>query len=75
MFYRKLIRNFLVTCFAETHKEKVEGVLNESRGIIQSYMVGLLIEMAIVTGLNATGFLIIGIEYPIFLAVMAAILT
>jgi predicted PurR-regulated permease PerM len=74
MYYRNLIRKFLVNSFAETHKEKVEDVLHESRGIIQSYMVGLLIEMAIVIGLNAAGFLAIGIEYPIFLAVMAAIL-
>jgi predicted PurR-regulated permease PerM len=74
MYYRNLIRKFLVNLFADSHKEKVEEVLHESRGIIQSYMVGLLIEMAIVAGLNAGGFLAIGIEYPIFLAVMAAIL-
>jgi predicted PurR-regulated permease PerM len=74
MYYRNLIRRFLVTVFADTHKEKVEEVLHESRSIIQSYMVGLLIEMAIVAALNAGGFLLIGIEYPIFLAVMAAIL-
>jgi predicted PurR-regulated permease PerM len=37
-------------------------------------MVGLLIEMGIVAALNATGFLMIGIDYAIFLAVLAAIL-
>jgi predicted PurR-regulated permease PerM len=74
MYYRNLIRRFLVNSFADTHKEKVEEVLRESRGIIQSYMVGLLIEMAIVAAINAAGFLVIGIEYPIFLAIMAAIL-
>ncbi|RZL20037.1 MAG: AI-2E family transporter [Pedobacter sp.] len=74
MYYRNLIRKFLIQCFADTHKSRVEEVLHESRSIIQSYMVGLLIEMAIVAGLNAAGFLLIGIEYAIFLAVMAAIL-
>lgn len=74
MYYRELIRNFLISIFSDRHKTSVEEVLRESRIIIQSYMVGLMIEMAIVAALNATGFLIIGINYAIFLAVLAAIL-
>jgi predicted PurR-regulated permease PerM len=74
MYYRELIRNFLVSIFAEKHRGSVQEVLRESRVIVQSYMLGLLIEMGIVAALNAAGFLIIGIEYAIFLAVLAAIL-
>lgn len=74
LYYRELIRKFFVSIFHERHRISVEEVLSESRVIIQSYMVGLLIEMAIVAALNATGFLIIGIDYAIFLAVLAAIL-
>jgi|SRR5688572_2690423 len=74
LYYRELIRKFLISIFADKHRTSVEEVLSESRVIIQSYMVGLLIEMAIVAALNATGFLFIGIEYAIFLAVLAAIL-
>jgi predicted PurR-regulated permease PerM len=37
-------------------------------------MIGLLVEMAIVTVLNAIGFFLIGIQYAIFLAVLAAVL-
>jgi predicted PurR-regulated permease PerM len=74
MYYRHLIRKFLIDNFATRHRAKVEEVLTASRTIIQSYMVGLLLEMGIVTVLNATGFLIVGIDYAIFLAVLAAIL-
>ena len=74
LYYRELIRKFLISIFADKHRTSVEEVLSESRVIIQSYMVGLMIEMAIVAALNATGFLIIGIDYAIFLAVLAAIL-
>ena len=74
LYYRELIRKFFIGIFADRHRSSVEEVLHESRIIIQSYMVGLLIEMAIVAALNATGFFIIGIEYAIFLAVLAAIL-
>lgn len=74
MYYRDLIRNFFISIFAEHHRSSVEEVLRESRVIVQSYMVGLLIETAIVAALNAAGFLIIGIDYVILLAVLAAIL-
>jgi predicted PurR-regulated permease PerM len=74
MYYRHLIRKFLVDIFADRHHSKVEEVLSESRVIIQSYMVGLMLEMAIVAVLNWIGFFIIGIHYAIFLAVLAAIL-
>lgn len=74
LYYRGLIRKFLVDIFSERHKSSVEEVISESKSIIQGYMVGLLIEMAIVTALNATSFFIIGIEYAIFLAVLVAIL-
>ncbi len=74
LYYRELIRKFLISVFADKHRSSVEEVLRESRIIIQSYMVGLLIEMGIVAALNATGFLLIGIDHVIFLAVLAAIL-
>ncbi|RZJ79551.1 MAG: AI-2E family transporter, partial [Chryseobacterium sp.] len=74
LFYRKLIRQFFIDVFASAKKDQVEEVLAESNTIVRAYMVGLIIEMVIVTVLNATGFFIIGIQYAIFLAVLAAIL-
>jgi predicted PurR-regulated permease PerM len=74
MYYRGLIRKFFIDIFADRHRKSVEEVMEESKTIVQGYMVGLLIEMAIVAALNATGFFIIGIKYAIFLAVLAAIL-
>lgn len=74
LYYRQLIRKFLIDIFADRHREKVEEVLYQSRIIVQSYMVGLLLEMAIVAVLNWLGFFFVGIHYAIFLAVLAAIL-
>jgi predicted PurR-regulated permease PerM len=42
--------------------------------ITQKYLTGLLIETAIVFVLNMTGFLILGIKYAVFLALLAAFL-
>ncbi|MEO6314748.1 MAG: AI-2E family transporter [Chitinophagaceae bacterium] len=74
LYYRKLIHKFLLDVFAKRHQPLVEEVLTESKTIVQGYMVGLMIEMAIVTALNATGFLVLGIQYAFFLAVLSAIL-
>ncbi|MGK2862404.1 MAG: AI-2E family transporter [Chitinophagaceae bacterium] len=74
LYYRKLIHKFLLDVFATRFQHQVEAVLTESKSIVQGYMVGLLLEMAIVTLLNAAGFLVVGIQYAIFLALLAAVL-
>jgi predicted PurR-regulated permease PerM len=74
MYYRGLIRKFFIDSFQQKHHKSVEEVMHESKNIVQGYMVGLIIELAIVAALNTTGFLIIGVKYAIFLAVLAAIL-
>lgn len=74
LYYRDMLKKFIIAIFRDGHRDKVEDVLRESRGVVQNYMVGLLIEMGIVAVINFIGFAIIGIEYAVFLAVFAAIL-
>jgi predicted PurR-regulated permease PerM len=74
LYYRQMLKKFLILVFKSDHEDKVVEVLQESKSIIQNYMVGLLIEMAIVTTMNITGFMILGIKYAILLGVLAAIL-
>lgn len=74
LYYRKLIHKFLLDVFAPRYRPQVEEVLTESETIVQGYMLGLLLEMAIVTILNTAGFLIIGIQYAVFLGLLAAVL-
>ena len=74
LYYRDMLKRFIISLFKEDHRHNVEDVLKESKGVVQNYMVGLLIEMGIVAVVNFLGFAIIGIDYAIFLAVFAAIL-
>ena len=74
LYYRTLIRKFLIDVFDNNDEKKVNDVLAESKTIVQSYMVGLLIELAIVATINSLGFLAFGIKYAIFLGLFAAIL-
>lgn len=74
LYYRDMLKKFMIAIFKDGNRDTVEDVLRESRGVVQNYMVGLLIEMGIVAVINFIGFAIIGIEYAVFLAVFAAIL-
>ena len=74
LYYRDMIRQFLVDLFKSDHRQKVFEVIGESRTIVYNYMVGLSIEMAIITAINTVGFLVVGIKYAFFLGLLSAIL-
>ena len=60
--------------FKSEHNESLQYVMLESKQIIQKYMTGLVIEMAIVATCNVTVLLFLGVKYAIFLGVLAAVL-
>lgn len=74
LYYKDLIRNFLVALFTNGSGDKVREVIVQSRAVTQYYVIGLLIDLSIVFALNSIGFLILGIKYAIFLALLAALL-
>ncbi|GAB3703400.1 AI-2E family transporter [Spirosoma flavus] len=74
LYYRAMLLHFIIALFSEKHTERVREVLGEVKAVIQSYMVGLLIETACVALLNSLGLLILGVQYAILLGIMAAIL-
>jgi predicted PurR-regulated permease PerM len=74
LFYKDTIKTFLMRVFKNGSENKVEDVLNESTSVAQYYILGLSIETALVFSLNVIGFLILGIKYAVFLALLAALL-
>lgn len=74
LFYKTLMLNFLYEVFAEKNSSQVGVVLEQTKGAIQSYMIGLLLEAIIVAALNSTALLLLGIQYAILLGVIGAIL-
>lgn len=74
LYHKDTIKRFLIEIFKDGNQEKVSDILQESQGISQQYITGLLIELCIVFMLNSIGFFILGIKYAIFLALLSAIL-
>lgn len=74
LFYKDHIRKFLFAVFKEEHASGIKNVLAKTKLMIRSYMVGLLIEMAIVATADSTGLILIGVKYAVFFGVLAAVL-
>ena len=74
LLYKNLILNFLYEVFSEEHSKRVGEVLAQTKSAIQSYIVGLLIEMIIVSGLNSLALFIIGVKYALLLGVIGGII-
>ncbi|MDP9078888.1 MAG: AI-2E family transporter [Bacteroidota bacterium] len=74
LLYKNLILNFLYEVFSEEHSKRVGEVLAQTKSAIQSYIVGLLIEMIIVSSMNSLALFIIGVKYALLLGVIGGII-
>jgi predicted PurR-regulated permease PerM len=74
LYHKNMIKRFLIEICKDGDEAKIHAILEESQLISQQYITGLLIELCIVFVLNTAGFLILGIKYAIFLALLSAIL-
>jgi predicted PurR-regulated permease PerM len=74
LIYRGLFRQFLIRLIPHNNQRTLSVIINEIKVVVQSYIVGLLMEMGIVAVLTSTGLYFIGVSYPILLGVITAIL-
>jgi predicted PurR-regulated permease PerM len=72
--YRRLLMHFVVELFDHEHNEKVQVVIVRIRSLINSYVVGLLIEMSVIAVLIFASLMIIGVKYALLISIMAAVL-
>ncbi|MEO8761314.1 MAG: AI-2E family transporter [Bacteroidia bacterium] len=74
LLYRTLFINFLTKMVHIQHHPILKEIVTEVKVVIRSYIVGLLLEMGIVATLVSAGLMIVGIDYAIFIGVIAGIL-
>ena len=74
LYYRTMLLHFVVVLFPQRHTDRVREVLGEMKAVIQSYVVGLLIETTCVAALNSIGLLLLKVQDAMLLGIMAAIL-
>jgi len=74
LFYQPHLVQFIHKLFGADNNQKINEILLETKVIIQSYLVGLFAEFAIIAVLNSAGLLVLGIQYAILLGIIGALL-
>ena len=74
LFYHPLLIDFIHKLFGSSNQSQVTVIVPKIKSVIQHYLVGLVIEAAIVATLDTAALLIIGIEYALLLGIIAALL-
>lgn len=72
--YRRLLNAFIVNVFVDEHREKVREVVGEVRRMTKSYMIGICIQIALVSTMTATILSILGVKYALLLGVLTGLL-
>jgi predicted PurR-regulated permease PerM len=73
LFYRRLLLRFLVWVFKEENSETVYDIVTNVQKILRQYILGLLLEMFIVSTVACTIFWIIGINYAVLLGLIVGL--
>lgn len=74
LLYRSHLLKFLIWSFGPQQEEKVIDVSSSVQDIIKQYLVGLMIQVVLITGMLYIAFSIIGIKYAFLFAVLCGIL-
>ena len=74
LYYQPLLVAFILDLFDRDNHKQVSGVISKVKTLVQSYLLGLVIEMVIVAILEIAALLVLGIEYAVLLGVVGAIL-
>ena len=74
LFYKHLLLDFVFIVFTERNSLRVAEILSETKIAIQKYVIGLLIEMVIVSAMNSSALLLLGVKSAILIGVIGGIL-
>lgn len=73
LIYRRQLVRFIIMCFANKHRAVVMDVVNSIQYMVKKYLIGLIIQMVLVTILSFIAYTIIGIKYNFLLAIITGI--
>jgi predicted PurR-regulated permease PerM len=73
LFYRRLLFKFITWVFGEENRMIVVDIVENVQKILRQYILGLLIEMVIVSGIAITIFYFVGIKYAALLGIIVGV--
>ena len=73
LFYRRLLFRFITWVFSDENRTVVVDIVENVQKILRQYILGLLIEMVIVSGMAIAIFYMIGIKYAALLGIIVGV--
>ena len=73
LLYRRLLFKFLLAVSGDDHQQTVFDIVENVQKILRQYILGLLLEMFIVSCIACALFLLIGIKYALLLGVIVGL--
>ncbi|PTQ94136.1 putative PurR-regulated permease PerM [Mucilaginibacter yixingensis] len=73
LFYRRLLLSFLLGVFTGNNDDLVFDIVENIQSIIRQYIIGLLLEMLIVSIVASIVFLCIGVKYALLLGIITGL--
>ena len=73
LFYRRLLFRFLLSVFGEKNSDVVFDIVENVQSIIRKYIIGLLLEMLIVSVAACTIFYFLGVKYFALLGIITGL--
>jgi predicted PurR-regulated permease PerM len=74
LYYKRLLLNFTYNVFSKNERARAHQLLISMKSVVQNYLLGLLIETALVAILNTIGLIVLGLPYAILIGVLGALL-
>lgn len=74
LFYEPLLLDFMRKLFGTTNQSQVSEIITQTKTVIQRYLIGLLIEAALMAAMEIATLWILGVEYAILLGIIGALL-
>jgi predicted PurR-regulated permease PerM len=75
VYYHAFFKIFIYKLFRKSKHSRIKKNINKINEAVQNYIVGLFIIIVIVSVLNSTGLLLVGINHAIFFGILGSILT
>ncbi|MFL5741692.1 MAG: AI-2E family transporter [Flavisolibacter sp.] len=73
LFHRTLLVRFVTVAFSEQYAPVIAEIIGQIKMIIRSYIVGLFLEMAIVSIIGIVVFLLLGVKYAFLLGLIIGV--
>ena len=74
LFYKPILLEFIYRLFGQNKQDQIGEIVTRTKAVVQSYIIGLVIEAVLVATLNTIALFILGIDYALLIGIIGGLL-